>query len=56
VIVSSFFTSSTQDVVENLSLSYNIIEYSYRPQNPDGSLGEPIRVTFDVNRNKIPAE
>jgi type VI secretion system secreted protein Hcp len=56
VVVSSFFTSSTQDAVENVGLSYSIIEYSYRPQNPDGSLGEPIRVTFDVNRNKIPAE
>ena len=52
VTISSFSTSSSDVVYESIGLSFTVIEYSYRPQNPDGSLGAPITVTFDVNRNK----
>lgn len=52
VIISSFSTSSSQEVFENIGLSFSVITYTYRPQNSDGSLGAPITVTFDVNRNK----
>ncbi|MHA3774318.1 Hcp family type VI secretion system effector [Verrucomicrobiota bacterium sgz303538] len=52
VIVSSFSSSSSGAVFESIGLSFSAIEYTYRPQNSDGSLGAPITATFDVNRNK----
>lgn len=54
VIISSLVTNSGPDTFENVGLSYTVIEYSYRPQNSDGSLGEPVRASFNVNSNKVP--
>ena len=39
-------------VVESVSLSFSKIAISYTPQNPNGSLGQPVTATFDIKQNK----
>jgi type VI secretion system secreted protein Hcp len=54
VLVSSYQTggSSGQVPVDQFSLNYAKIEIEYRPINPDGSLGEPIKAGWDLKANE----
>lgn len=55
VLVSSYQTggSSGGDIpTEQISLNYSKIEYFYKPQNEDGSLGGEIRAGWDLKLNK----
>ncbi len=52
-LVSGYSTSSGGDrPSESFSLNFTDIEYSYAPQNEDGTLGDPIIVGFDVATGK----
>jgi type VI secretion system secreted protein Hcp len=53
VLVSSYQTGgSSGDVpIDQFSLNYAKIEIEYRPTNPDGSLGEPIKAGWDLKEN-----
>jgi type VI secretion system secreted protein Hcp len=44
--------SGNQTVLESVSFNYAKIEISYKPQNPDGSLGAPVMAGYDVKANK----
>ena len=57
VVVSGFNDQSangdgSQTILESVSLKYAKIEISYRKQNPDGSLGDPVKAGFDLKTNK----
>jgi type VI secretion system secreted protein Hcp len=55
VLVSAFQTSATlEDGLprEQVSFNFSKIEYAYTPQNPDGSLGESVKVGWDVKVNR----
>lgn len=54
VVISSFIESSTTGELpnENVKLNFERIELTYRPTNPDGSLGTPFRAGWDVVQNK----
>jgi type VI secretion system secreted protein Hcp len=53
VLVSSYQTGGSGDVLpmDQLSLNFAKIEFSYYPQRPDGSLEAPITVIFDRKTN-----
>jgi type VI secretion system secreted protein Hcp len=53
-LVSSYQTGGSQgDVVpvDQISLNYGKLEFSYKPQKPDGSLGGAIKTGWDVKKN-----
>ena len=57
VIVAGFNDQSangdgSQTILESISLKYAKIEISYRKQNPDGTLGDPVKAGFDLKANK----
>ena len=56
ILVSSFQTSGAagSDVIptEQISLNYGKIEYKYKEQKPDGSLGGEVIGGWDVTTNK----
>jgi len=37
---------------DQFSLNFTKIEFSYQPQEPDGSLGEPVKASWDLKQNK----
>jgi type VI protein secretion system component Hcp len=39
--------------LESVSLNFAKIEITYTPQNPDNSAGTPIKVAFDLKKNKV---
>lgn len=39
--------------LESVSLAFAKVEYSYRPQNPNGSLGAAVEFKFDLVANKV---
>lgn len=43
----------TQPALESVSFSYAKVDYQYRPQNPNGSLGATVAFKFDIKRNRI---
>lgn len=43
-----------QPALESVSLAYAKLDYQYRPQNPNGSLGAPVVFRFDLKRNRVP--
>ena len=45
-------TSDAQPPVETVSLSFSKVEYGYKPQKPNGSLGPAIEFKFDLITNK----
>ena len=55
-LVSSFQTKPSEgsDAVptESISINFTKIQYDYKPQNADGSLGAPIHAGYDVKANK----
>ncbi len=52
-LVSGYSTSSGGDRPgESFTLNFTDVEYSYAPQNEDGSLGDPIIVGFDIATGK----
>jgi type VI secretion system secreted protein Hcp len=56
LLVSSYQTggSSTGDEIpmDQISLNYAKIEYEYREQQPDGTLGGPIKAGYDLKQMK----
>lgn len=55
VLISSYQTGgSSGDVVptDSFSLNFAKIEFEYKPQNPDGSLGEAVKAGYDLKLNK----
>jgi type VI secretion system secreted protein Hcp len=38
--------------MESVSLNYSKIEFDYKPQNADGSLGAAVKFSYDVKLNK----
>ncbi len=39
-------------LIEEVGLDYGTIRWEYRPQRPDGTLGDPIRAGWDRQRNR----
>jgi type VI secretion system secreted protein Hcp len=55
VFVSSFSKTTQHDGVmatDTVSLNFSKIEYTYKPQNADGSAGASITKTYDVKANR----
>lgn len=54
VMVSSYQLGGSQGTVptDNFSLNFSKIEFEYRPQSADGSLGAPVKAGYDVKANK----
>jgi len=49
VLVASYQSSASNEVpTDSISFNFSRVEFTYRPQNPDGSLGPPVTVCFDV--------
>lgn len=44
--------ADTQPPVETVGLSFAKVEYGYRPQKADGSLGAPVEFKFDLKKNR----
>jgi type VI secretion system secreted protein Hcp len=42
----------TQPALESVSLSYAKLDYQYRPQNPNGSMGAAVAFKFDLKKNR----
>lgn len=55
VLVSSYQTggSSGNVPVDQFSINYAKIEIEYRPTNPDGTLGTPIKAGWDLKENAL---
>jgi type VI secretion system secreted protein Hcp len=45
--------SDTQPPIESVSLGYAKVDYQYRPQNANGSLGAAVAFKFDLLRNRV---
>lgn len=54
VLVSEYDQGGSQQppLLEEVDFKYSKIEISYRPQNPDGSLGPEIKAGWDLKANK----
>jgi type VI secretion system secreted protein Hcp len=54
LLVSSYQTGgSSGDVpTDSFSLNFSKIEFEYKPQNPDGTLGAPVKAGYDLKLNK----
>ena len=44
--------SDAQPPVESVTLAFAKVEYAYRPQKPNGSLGPAVEFKFDLTTNK----
>jgi type VI secretion system secreted protein Hcp len=54
VVISSYQIggSGGSAPVDQFSINFAQIEFEYKPQNPDGSLGDPVRAGWDVRTNR----
>jgi type VI secretion system secreted protein Hcp len=53
VLISSFSQSAEEGgVIESVGISFTKITLKYTPQNPNGTPGTPIIVSFDLKANK----
>ncbi len=55
-VTSAMMSDSAADTlvpVESVSLAFVKVEYSYKPQNPNGSLGAAVEFNFDLVTNKV---
>jgi type VI secretion system secreted protein Hcp len=55
LLISSYQTGgSSGDVIpiDTISLNFSKIEYEYKEQKPDGSLGGPVKAGWDVKKNE----
>jgi type VI secretion system secreted protein Hcp len=54
ILISNYNQGGTQEppLLEDVALTFDKVSISYRPQNPDGSLGDPITASWDVAQNK----
>ena len=56
VLISSYQIGGAEaagDVpMDQVSFNFEKVQYEYRPQKPDGSLGAAIKAAFDVKKNK----
>jgi len=49
VLISKYSISSGGDQpTESISLSFTKVQFAFTPQNPDGSPGTPLQVTYDI--------
>lgn len=53
VVITSYSSAAEGgDPTEKVSLSFGKVEFEYRPQNSDGSLGTPVKAGYDLQANK----
>ncbi len=55
VFVSSLNTSASEGggiAQESLSLNFSKVEWTYKPQNADGSAGAAITAGYDIKKNQ----
>jgi len=53
IVVTSYQTAGNGgELTDQFSLSFGKIEVEYIPQNPDGSLGVPVKAGWDLKANK----
>jgi type VI secretion system secreted protein Hcp len=52
VVVTSYRTGSADDATDAVSLEFATIEYEYRGQKADGTLGAPVKAGWDVRQNR----
>jgi type VI secretion system secreted protein Hcp len=56
VLISSFETGGSEgsevSPIDQVSFDFAKIEVDYRPQSPDGRLGEPVHFGFDLKQHK----
>jgi type VI secretion system secreted protein Hcp len=56
VLISSYQASGSEagaDLpMDQVSFNFARLDYEYRPQNPDGSLGPPVKSGWDVKKGK----
>jgi type VI secretion system secreted protein Hcp len=56
LLVSSFQTGGSahgdEGPIDQISFAFGKIELEYRPQKPDGSLDQPVKVGWDVRANQ----
>jgi type VI secretion system secreted protein Hcp len=57
VLISSFKTGGHNEgetvPVEHATLNFSKVEYEYKEQKPDGSVGGPVACGWDVKANKV---
>ena len=55
VLVTGYQQGGTKEppLLEGVALDAAKIEIEYKPQNPDGSLGSPVRASYDLEANKL---
>jgi type VI secretion system secreted protein Hcp len=46
-------SADTMPPLESVTLTFTTIEYSYRPQLANGSLGQPVTFRFDIRQNRV---
>lgn len=54
VLISSYRTGGSSGAVpvDQFSMNFAKIEYEYMPMNPDGSLGDAVKASWDLKTNK----
>lgn len=56
ILVSSYQTggasAGSEIPTESISLNYSKMEVEYKEQNPDGTLGAPVKAGYDLKANK----
>ncbi len=56
VLVTSVSTggSGGEDrLTENIALNFAAVKFSYKPQKPDGTLGDALPFTYDIAANSV---
>lgn len=55
-LISSYQVAGSQNEgsipTDSFSINFSSVEYEYKPQNPDGSLGESVKGSYSVKSNK----
>jgi type VI secretion system secreted protein Hcp len=55
LLVSTYRTATAEDSVvpvDEVSFNFGRIDVEYRPQAPDGTLGAPVKASWDVKNNR----
>ena len=56
IVTSAAMADASADAlspIETVSLAFGKLDYAYRPQNPNGSLGTAVSFKYDVPTNKV---
>ena len=52
-LVSSYHSSGSSDIpTDSISLNFSRVEFTYHPQNPDGTLGHPVVACWDLRSER----